>query len=148
MRGDLTAFLSNLMEDEFDNACSIYTRVFIDVLTDEIIVPGYIVKTRYFEEPRIQKMPSDKSKNAVYYMYHMKYGKSLFEIDSDSELKRFDRLVAYSKLFAKKQQTCRICGNSIQMKESKKKQKFLYFCDRCKKWYTLNELYPTNMKEK
>ena len=82
---DKAEFLQNLMKVEFNNACNIYTRVFFDVLSDEIIIPGYITKTRFFEEPRIMKMPSPKSKNAIYYMYHMNYGSGILEVDNDVE---------------------------------------------------------------
>ena len=48
-------FVYSLMKQEFDNACNIYTRVFFDLRRNEILIPGYIVKTRFFEEPRIRK---------------------------------------------------------------------------------------------
>lgn len=142
-------FLAKLMRDEFDNACNIYTRVFIDVLSDEIIIPGYIVKNRFFEEPRIQKMPSKKSINAIYYMYHMQYGKSLIEIDNDREISRFNRFQAYNELFGRKQHVCNRCNTILKLVESTRNHKFLFVC-KCKnnKWHTMNEVYPINMAER
>lgn len=52
---DKEKFVYSLMKQEFDNACNIYTRVFLDIKRNEILIPGYIVKTRFFEEPRIKK---------------------------------------------------------------------------------------------
>ena len=45
---DKRLFLYRLMKDEFNNACMIYTRVFFDILSDEVIIPGYVMKTRFF----------------------------------------------------------------------------------------------------
>ncbi|GEM_PF-816396 len=143
-------FIIKLMRDEYRNACNIYTRVFFDPLSDEIIIPGYVVKNRFFEEPRIQKMPSPKSRNAIYYMYHMKYGTSFLEIDSDRELRKWDRISSYAKLFGKKE-TCRNCGAELKFRETTKgtndNHKFLYLCDECspKRWFQMNELHNNNM---
>ena len=50
-RGSKAQFLQNLMREEFNNACDIYTRVFFDVLSDEIIIPGYIIKPVFLKNP-------------------------------------------------------------------------------------------------
>lgn len=146
---NIESFLTKLMQIEFDNACNIYTRVFIDDLSDEIIVPGYIVKNRFFEEPRIQKMPSKKSINAIYYMYHMQYGKSLTEIDNDNEIRRFNRYQAYNELFGRKQHVCNRCHAILKLVESTKNHKYLYVC-KCtnNKWHTMKDVYPINMTER
>ena len=146
---DKRAFLYQLMKDEFDNACLLYTRVFFDVISDEIIIPGYVLKTRFFEEPRIQKMPSMKSRNAIYYMYHMNLGKSFIDIDQDDELIRYNRLNAYQKLLGCNQERCERCGCPLKLVESVRNGKFLYLCENCQtqKWFTMNQIHTNNMSE-
>ena len=152
---DKQSFLYGLMKDEFDNACDIYTRVFFDNLADEIVIPGYVLKTRFFEEPRIRKMPSPKSQNAIYYMYHMRMGKSLLEIDNDEEIRGWNRALAYSKLLCAYTPQCPYCGNNLRLVESfgkpeEWKNKFLYLCDTCEhdKWFEMNRIFPRNMEAK
>lgn len=125
----------------------IYTRVFLDIKRNEILIPGYIVKTRFFEEPRIKKMPSPKSQNAIYYMYHMQYGKNILEIDRDEALLKWNRSAAYQRLFCAANPNCPHCGNKMRMVEVPER-KFLYVCDRCPKelkWMELADIYQTNM---
>ena len=142
------AFVYSLMKQEFDNACDIYTRVFFDLRRNEILVPGYIVKTRFFEEPRIRKMPSPKSKNAIYYMYHMQYGKSILKIDHDEDLLSWNRFTAYPQLFCANIPNCPYCGKRLRMVEAKgRNNKFLYVCDWCPKeykWTEITYIYRTN----
>ena len=142
------AFVYSLMKQEFDNACDIYTRVFFDLRRNEILVPGYIVKTRFFEEPRIRKMPSPKSKNAIYYMYHMQYGKSILKIDHDEDLLSWNRFTAYPQLFCANIPNCPYCGKRLRMVEAKgRNNKFLYVCDWCPKeykWTEITDIYRTN----
>jgi hypothetical protein len=140
------AFVYSIMKQEFDNACHVYTRVFFDLRRNEILIPGYVVKTRFFEEPRIQKMPSPKSQNAIYYMYHMKYGKNILEIDRDEELLRWDKSAAYQKLFCAHAPQCPNCGKTLRMVEVTSKNKFLYVCDNCPKlkWSEVTKFYRTN----
>lgn len=152
---DKQAFLYDLMKDEYDNACDIYTRVFFDNISNEIIIPGYVIKTRFFEEPRIRKMPSPKSRNAIYYMYHMRLGKSLIEIDNDEEISRWNRTMAYAKLLCAYNPHCPNCGNDLRLVESfgkteDRKNKFLYVCDTCEhdKWFEMNRIFPRNMEAK
>lgn len=152
---DKQSFLYGLMKDEFDNACDIYTRVFFDNLADEIVIPGYVLKTRFFEEPRIRKMPSPKSQNAIYYMYHMRMGKSLLGIDNDEEIRGWNRALAYSKLLCAYTPQCPHCGNNLRLVESfgkpeEWKNKFLYLCDTCEhdKWFEMNRIFPRNMEAK
>lgn len=149
---DKAGFLRNLMREEFDNACNIYTRVFFDVLSDEIIIPGYVVKTRFFEEPRIMKMPSQKSKNAIYYMYHMKLGTGILEVDKDQELRRWSRSDAYAGLLGAQLPPCPNCGSRLKLVETRsnadyRKHKFLYLCETCRtnKWFELNRIHRRNM---
>lgn len=147
------SFLYQLMRDEFDNACNIYTRIFFDVISHEIIIPGYILKGRFFEEPRIRKMPSPKSGNAVYYMYHMKYGKYFLDIDNDTELWDWDRSDAYGRLLGAYRPLCPACGNKLRIVETTKsvdprQHKFLYVCDTCPtpgKWLELSAVHEANM---
>lgn len=144
------AFVYSLMKQEFDNACNIYTRVFFDLKRCEILVPGYIVKTRFFEEPRIKKMRSPKSQNAIYYMYHMQHGKNILEIANDEELRRWDRLIEYQKLFCAKIPCCPYCGNILRIVETKEKTKFLYVCNYCPqehKWTEITDIYVNNREE-
>lgn len=144
---DKEKFVYSLMKQEFDNACNIYTRVFLDIKRNEILIPGYIVKTRFFEEPRIKKMPSPKSQNAIYYMYHMQYGKNILEIDRDEALLKWNRSAAYQRLFCAANPNCPHCGNKMRMVEVPER-KFLYVCDRCPKelkWMELADIYQTNM---
>lgn len=146
-------FLHELMTIEFDNACHIYTRVFFDLFTDEIIIPGYVIKARFYEEPRIQKMPSPKSKNAIYYMYHMKYGSSILDIDRDAELLRWNRLSSYARLLGAYKPACPKCGGELRIVETtsnsnQRQHKFLYVCDSCTgnaKWSEMNRIHPRNM---
>lgn len=149
---DKAEFLQNLMKVEFNNACNIYTRVFFDVLSDEIIIPGYITKTRFFEEPRIMKMPSPKSKNAIYYMYHMNYGSGILEVDNDVELKQWNRLSKYANLLGMQLPMCPTCGKCLKLVETTsnpdcRKHKFLYLCENCKtnKWFEMNQIHRQNM---
>ncbi|MGO5022498.1 hypothetical protein ACTQ4E_05305 [Lawsonibacter sp. LCP25S3_G6] len=148
-------FLYRLMETEFDHACDIYTRVFFDVLTQEIIIPGYILKTRFFEEPRIQKMYSSKSYNALYYMYHMRYGRCILSIDEDDELLHWERDKECSRLFGAKKVRCPNCGNLLKIREvttrpDPKENKFHYLCDSCQrnKWFTFKQIHPQNMENR
>lgn len=149
-------FLYELMKIEYDNACNIYTRVFFDSLTDEIIIPGYVIKSRFFEEPRIQKMPSPKSKNAVYYMYHIRNGSPILNIDNDEELLRWNKQAFYAKLFGAYLPDCPTCGKKLRIVETTRNQdpkqhKFLYVCDGCtaqSKWFTMNKIHPGNMAER
>ena len=143
------AFVYSLMKQEFDNACNIYTRVFFELRRNEILIPGYIVKTRFFEEPRIRKMPSPKSQNAIYYMYHMQHGKNILEIDNDEDLLRWNRIAAYQKLFGANIPYCPYCGNRLRMVEvTGQNSKFLYVCDSCPrehKWMEMTDIHRTNM---
>ena len=110
---------------------------------------GYIVKTRFFEEPRIRKMPSPKSQNAIYYMYHMQHGKNILEIDNDEDLLRWNRIAAYQKLFGANIPYCPYCGNRLRMVEvTGQNSKFLYVCDSCPrehKWMEMTDIHRTNM---
>lgn len=147
------AFLYELMKDEFDNACNIYTRVFFDLISNEIVIPGYILKGRFFEEPRIRKMPSPKSQNAIYYMYHMKYGKCFLHLAEDDELWSWDRHAAYGNLLGAYSPPCPRCKKKLRIVEvtsspDRRRHKFLYVCDTCPnpgKWKELNEIHNTNM---
>ena len=148
-------FLSELMQTEFNNACNIYTRVFFDVLSGEIIIPGYIIKARFFEEPRIMKMPSPKSKNALYYMFHMRFGRNILEIDNDNELRRWNRLNAYANLLGAQSPTCSDCGTELKLVETtsnldRRRHKFLYLCENCvpKRWWQMNQIHSRNMNSK
>lgn len=149
-------FLYELMKNEFDNDCNIYTRVFFDVISNEIIIPGYVLKTRFFEEPRIQKMPSPKSSHAIYYMYHMEYGTSMLDIDGDDELWHWNSRAAYSRLFCAYQPLCPVCGNRLRITEAVRsaetgQHKFLYVCDSCKvgkKWLEMHKIHAKNMRSR
>ena len=148
-------FLYELMKVEFDNACNIYTRVFFDTISNELMIPGYVLKERFFEEPRIQKMPSQKSKNAIYYMYHMKYGKPILDIDKDSELWNRDRKAARAHLLGAYKPLCPTCGGELRTVETTsnmddRKHKFLYICDVCPgqtKWVDFYKIHSTNMSK-
>lgn len=151
---DKRRFLYELMLVEFDHACDLYTRVFFDVLSDELIVPGYVLKGRFYEEPRIRKMPSPKSENAVYYMYHMRFGMPFLNIDEDDELWEWDRDAAYAKLFGAVKPNCPVCGNPLKIVEVTRdldvsRHKFLYVCGTCPKatrWYELSDIHKKNMR--
>lgn len=150
---DKAKFLQNLMKIEFMNTCDVYTRVFFDVLSDEIIIPGYVIKTRFFEEPRIMKMPSVKSKNAIYYMYHMNLGSGILEIEEDTELKQWNGDNERAGLLGMQLPPCPACANQLKLVETIKnsdcrKHKFLYLCETCKtdKWFEMNQIHQRNMK--
>lgn len=151
---DKQTFLYELMRIEFDNACNLYTRVFFDVLSDELVVPGYVLKGRFFEEPRIGKMPSPKSKNAIYYMYHMRFGLPFLEIDQNDELWRWDRMAAYENLLGAMNPNCPVCNRPLRIVETTSnkdvsKHKFLYVCDTCPKdtkWNELSNIHNRNMR--
>ena len=145
-------FLFNLLQEEFNNACNVYTRVFFDILSDEIIIPGYVTKTRFFEEPRIKKMHSPKSANAIYYMFHMCFGMSILGIDNDNELQEWNRLSAHRNLLGARLPQCHYCGNELKLVETtsnsdNKKHKFLYLCENCQphRWREMNQIHIRNM---
>ena len=77
-------------------------------------------------------------------------GEQLGIIDSDRELRKWDRISSYAKLFGKKE-TCRDCGAELKFRETTKgtndNHKFLYLCDECspKRWFQMNELHNNNM---
>lgn len=145
-------FLRRLMRTEWDHACDIYTRVFFDVLSDEIILPGYVTKDRFFEEPRIRKMPSPKSGNAIYYMYPIKLGAGMADMDRDARLKNWNRGSMTSELFGSKRPACPECGKPLKLVETKKgepaRHKFLYVCENCNppSWYQMNRIHGKNME--
>jgi len=143
----LSECLNALMVSEFSNACDIYTRVFIDILSNEIILPGYVVKTRFYEEPRIQKMRSEKSQYALYYMYHMVNGKSFASIDNDAELWNWNEQIEKNKLFDVSDTECPYCGNKLRLVDVRRNHKYLYVCDNCpNKWQELETIHTTNLK--
>jgi len=144
----LAKFINVLMLSEFNNACDIYTRVFIDTISNEIILPGYVLKTRFYEEPRIKKMPSEKSQRALYYMYHMINGKPFASIDCDNELWQWNEQEEKNKLFNASGTVCPYCGNIMSLVDVKKYKKYMYVCDNCPpehKWQELKTIHTTNL---
>lgn len=141
--------ITTLLNTAFDNACDIYTRVFIDTLSNELILPGYIIKTRFYEEPRIQKMPSPKSRLAIYYMYHMRYGNPFSQINNDAELQNWNIETEKSLLLNTSIQQCPNCGEVLRFVHSQKHGKYLYVCDNCppkQKWYEMSKIHTKNIK--
>lgn len=140
--------LNSIVLHEFKNACVVYTRVFFDLIANEIFVPGYILKTSFFEEPRIQKMPSAKSQKALYYMYHMKYGKPIRKLGTDDELWNWNKDTQARKLLDTTKQVCPSCGNKLRLVEVKHKRKHIYVCNECptnSKWHEMKTIHPKNM---
>ncbi len=145
-------FLRRLMRTEWENACDVYTRVFFDVLSDEILIPGYVTKDSFFQEPRIRKMPSPKSGNAIYYMYPIRFGTGILEMERDGRLTGPDRSAGSASLFGFRMPPCPKCGRPLKLVETVKgepsRHKFLYVCESCSpvEWYEMNRIHSKNMK--
>lgn len=108
-------FLKKLMLKEFQNACDIYTRLYFDYRTEEIIIPGYMLKTGFYHNPQIGKMPGGKSGMALYYMRSISLGTTFLEIENDQGIWNYDRLAAYNRLFAYNKKQCPKCGGNLQI---------------------------------
>ena len=145
-------FLRRLMRTEWDNACDVYTRVFFDVLSDEILIPGYVTKDSFFQEPRIRKMPTPKSGNAIYYMYPIRFGTGILEMERDGRLTGPDRSAGSASLFGFRMPPCPKCGRPLKLVETVKGEpschKFLYVCENCSPvgWYEMNRIHSKNME--
>lgn len=135
-----------LMNDEFDNDSDIYTRIFIDKLTNEIIIPGYVLKARFFEEPRIMKFVSEKSKKAIYYVFHMEYGEDILKIDSNKELWEWDKKIR-KNFGGNEPAKCPHCNTNLKLMDFYKKSKFLYVCEKCttNQWFEMIDIHKKNM---
>lgn len=133
-------FLKKLMLKEFWNACDVYTRLYFDYKTNEIIIPGYMLKSWFYHNPKIGKMPGGKSGMALYYMRSISLGSTFLEIENDQEIWSFDRLSAYARLFAYHKKKCPKCGGTLQICNVKVRKKYSYRCFDCENWYTLDQI--------
>lgn len=133
-------FLKKLMLKEFSNACDIYTRLYFDYKTDEIIIPGYMLKSGFYHTPKIGKMPGEKSGMALYYMRSISLGSSFLEIENDQKIWSFNRLSAYARLFAYNKGKCPKCGGTLQICNTKARNMYSYRCFECKSWYDIEQI--------
>jgi len=138
--GSNQSFLSQLMTKEFNNASDINTRMYFDYENNQIIIPGYILKDKFYKNPKINKMPGSKSGKALYYMRSISEGASFVDIDQDKKIWESDILQTYNRLFAIYRRTCPKCGESLQICNAKKSKVYKYKCFQCEKWYTMDEI--------
>lgn len=130
-------FLKKLMRIEFDNASDIHTRVYFDYCTNEIYVPGYVLKEDFFKKPVIGKMPGRKSGEALYYMHPINQGKSFLELGSDMRLRQFNRMNAYEQLLAGRSHSCEKCQSNLNLCRGDKYKKYFYKCYMCGESYNI-----------
>ncbi len=134
------AFLRELILKEFRNASDIYTRLYFDGQSNEIVIPGYMLKENFYRNPKIGKMPGGKSGKALYYMRGIAEGSTFVDIDHDKNIWEFDRLAACSKLFAYRQKACPHCGRNLQICNVKARGTYSYRCFDCGNWFTMEQL--------
>lgn len=133
-------FLKKLMLKEYRNACDIYTRLYFDYKTDEIFIPGYILKLAFYRNPHIGKMPGGKSGMALYYMRSISLGTTFLKMEKDQEIWNYDKDAAYSRLFAYHKKRCPNCGGYLQICNVKSRKTYSYRCFDCENWYTLEQI--------
>lgn len=134
------AYLKQLILTEFRNASDIYTRLYFDYQTNEIFIPGYIIKEDFFKNPKIGKMPGGKSGMALYYMKSIGDGLSFLEIEHNEGIWMFERLNAYIKLFACAKRICPVCSKELQICNAKARNTYSYKCFECRNWFTVDEI--------
>ena len=130
-------FLKRLMQIEFENASDIYTRLYFDYITNEIYIPGYILKGDFFKKPVIKKMPGEKSGKALYYMHSISQGRSFIELDGDNRLWQFNRVQAYYELLAGHTNNCIVCQSSLRICRGEQYKNYYYRCYNCNKNYKI-----------
>ena len=133
-------FLRNLILDEFNNACDIYTRLYFDYQSNELFIPGYITKAEFFRNPKIGKMFGEKSGKALYYMRSIATGSGFAQIDHDDNIWGYDRRTAYEKLFGYLKKRCPNCGQDLQICNTKARHVYSYRCFHCDHWFTMDEI--------
>jgi hypothetical protein len=134
------SYLRQLILTEYRNASDIYTRLYFDYQTNEIFIPGYIIKEDFFKNPKIGKMPGGKSGMALYYMKSISDGSSFLEIEHNERIWMFERLNAYRKLFAYAKRLCPSCGKELQICNAKARYTYSYRCFKCEKWFAIDEI--------
>lgn len=133
-------YLKNLILTEFRNASDIYTRLYFDYRANEIFIPGYVIKEDFFKNPKIGKMPGEKSGMALYYMRNIADGSSFLEIERNERIWMYERMVAYSKLFAYQKRKCPNCGKDLQICNTKARSTYNYRCFGCEHWFSVDEI--------
>lgn len=133
-------YLKSLILTEFRNASDIYTRLYFDYRSNEIFIPGYVIKEDFFKNPKIGKMPGGKSGMALYYMRSIADGSSFLEIDRNERIWMFEKWTTYSKLFAYQKRKCPICGKDLQICNTKARNTYNYRCFECKHWFSIEEI--------
>ena len=134
------AYLKNLILTEFRNASDIYTRLYFDYRSNEIFIPGYVIKEDFFKNPKIGKMPGGKSGMALYYMRSIADGSSFLEIERNERIWMYERTVAYSKLLAYRKRKCPNCGKDLQICNTKVRSTYNYRCFECEHWFSVDEI--------
>lgn len=132
-------YLRNLMLTEFRNASDIYTRLYFDYESNEVFIPGYVLKEDFFRNPRIHKMPGKKSGMALYYMKSIAAGTPFLEINSDDRIWEADITASEKRIFGV-QKRCPECGGSLRICNVKKRRTYSYKCFDCEKWFTVDEI--------
>ena len=133
-------FLRNLILKEFRNASDIYTRLYFDYQSNEIIIPGYMIKEGFYHNPKIGKMPGGKSGMALYYMRGISQGTTFLEIDNDEAIWNYDRLLTYAKLFAYEKKKCPTCGSDLQICNARARHVYSYHCYECDSWFSMDQI--------
>lgn len=133
-------FLRNLILKEFRNASDIYTRLYFDYQSYEIIIPGYMTKKEFFSNPKIHKMPGDKSGQALYFMRSISKGSTFLEIDHDENIWDFHRENIYPELFGYQKKQCPTCGGNLQICNAKARGMYSYRCFDCNSWFSLDQI--------
>lgn len=85
-------------------------------------------------------MPGGKSGMALYYMKSIGDGLSFLEIEHNEGIWMFERLNAYTKLFACAKRTCPACSKELQICNVKARNTYSYMCLECKNWFTVDEI--------
>lgn len=121
-------FLEPLIRGEFDNTSEIQTRIYFDLQTNELYIPGYIHKQYFFcGVPTITRMPGSVSGNTLYFTRSIKhYRNSFVNMPNDDNIWTYDRSAAYDKLYynhnGTDEFTCPRCGKLVRH------GKYGYFC--------------------
>ena len=123
--------LAKLLRIEYENACTIYTRLYFDDKCREIYVPGYLLKEQFFREPIICKMPGKKSGSAVYFIHSITEGNTVFKIDSNTSLWNRTQEEIEKGLFANHVVNCPTCGLPLKICKNENSKRYFFRCFNC-----------------
>lgn len=134
--------LNQLIMTEYRNASDIYTRVYVDTFTDELYIPGYVIKENFYKNPKIAHMPGTKSGRALYYMYPIDKGYPFLDLQYDNRLLEYDFQKGKEHIFAGKVFNCPYCGDEIAICSNSKMEKYYYRCFSCQRNFDIDEIVP------